>query len=727
MGNFVSIDHQLQPISISARISNSNVDEKSATSAVHNCTLANARGSRECPRVTAEPGTALSSQWARTAPATPTTADDWLCTLRERHTATIFTPVVASICGLISIASLVSPVAGLPSLLPLAVIPVVAAIDRKRRTTSVEYDPGDPTTSRRIDLIDRIGTVIHGTSGVWSIPHSVGAQNPEYASWADSNVRRVRVASFRGTPDRIKCNVPAWTLQIDAITIVLLPDYLLTIEGFQVDAFAYEQIQPSVVRTAFVELEHVPDDSEILATRWLFQRMDGGRDFRYNDNRQLPVMEYGELTLKLGKDREFIFQISSMNAARAISFHFEQLRDLRKPTPASIDEPVPATKELPSITFALPKLAPMQTPKTPAKDESHSKVIAELDAEIGKKRKALAILSADMTERHERIAKLSAMADQLDSEIIQKRGALLAEVTSVDIEIEQKKRTLSAITDNLERNRREFESIDRKIRSKSDQLRDVELDIQAKEARARKDVERNVEREYKAEQRRRESELRSIESKIATQHLTLDSLATAIHALQAKQLQLKQDIAEKKTELKQLGEAIENFNAPKKPVWTEPPQIDEGYEESIEAAAFCEETDDELFEILESTPSVMAEVRVENIEMAAAYAMRHMVAADGKITEDELECAFEVYSSLSSEDVPYDEFTENFRKLKCDYTMYLRSIRSLRRLGRDEREAVYYALHRLTWSDGKQTPAETYLMWHTANCLRIADLVQTEE
>jgi hypothetical protein len=47
--------------------------------------------------------------------------------------------------------------------------------------------------------------------------------------------------------------------------------------------------------TRFVENEHVPSDGTQVGTTWRFVAKHGGPDRRFNNNRQLPIMLYGEL------------------------------------------------------------------------------------------------------------------------------------------------------------------------------------------------------------------------------------------------------------------------------------------------------------------------------------------------------------------------------------------------------------------------------------------------
>jgi hypothetical protein len=52
--------------------------------------------------------------------------------------------------------------------------------------------------------------------------------------------------------------------------------------------------------TRFVETDAIPPDSQQVGEVWEKSNKDGSRDKRYAENRQLPVIEYGEITFRSG-------------------------------------------------------------------------------------------------------------------------------------------------------------------------------------------------------------------------------------------------------------------------------------------------------------------------------------------------------------------------------------------------------------------------------------------
>ena len=62
-------------------------------------------------------------------------------------------------------------------------------------------------------------------------------------------------------------------------------------------------------RVGFHEREEVPVDSKTIGQTWAKTNKDGSRDKRFADNFQIPIVQYGELTLKseTGLWEKFLF------------------------------------------------------------------------------------------------------------------------------------------------------------------------------------------------------------------------------------------------------------------------------------------------------------------------------------------------------------------------------------------------------------------------------------
>jgi hypothetical protein len=77
----------------------------------------------------------------------------------------------------------------------------------------------------------------------------------------------------------------------------LYPGFILyrtTREAFSV--IDYHEVKLVVEVTRFDEEDGVPADSQVVGETWAKANKDGGRDMRFADNHQIPIVLYGQLT-----------------------------------------------------------------------------------------------------------------------------------------------------------------------------------------------------------------------------------------------------------------------------------------------------------------------------------------------------------------------------------------------------------------------------------------------
>jgi hypothetical protein len=100
-------------------------------------------------------------------------------------------------------------------------------------------------------------------------------------------------------------------------SVYFLPDRILVRDGKRYADLPYPACRMSGVPTRFIEEGTVPRDAVRVGTKWKYVNKGGGPDRRYKNNRQLPVMQYGELILSSESGFSFRWQTSRPAAAQA--------------------------------------------------------------------------------------------------------------------------------------------------------------------------------------------------------------------------------------------------------------------------------------------------------------------------------------------------------------------------------------------------------------------------
>ena len=92
----------------------------------------------------------------------------------------------------------------------------------------------------------------------------------------------------------------------------------------------YQDIRGNATNIRFQEEENVPSDSTVVGSTWAKANKDGSRDRRFANNYQIPMVQYGHLTLKStsGLWEEFHFSnldrmVKCLTALNAFTSSFE--------------------------------------------------------------------------------------------------------------------------------------------------------------------------------------------------------------------------------------------------------------------------------------------------------------------------------------------------------------------------------------------------------------------
>lgn len=82
---------------------------------------------------------------------------------------------------------------------------------------------------------------------------------------------------------------------------------------------AYENLRSVATVQRFVEDGAVPSDSLVLGHTWQYVNIKGGPDRRFKNNRQLPILRYGRLTLSGEGGYSSTFDFSNPRASSVLA------------------------------------------------------------------------------------------------------------------------------------------------------------------------------------------------------------------------------------------------------------------------------------------------------------------------------------------------------------------------------------------------------------------------
>jgi hypothetical protein len=108
-------------------------------------------------------------------------------------------------------------------------------------------------------------------------------------------------------------------LHAERRSVYFLPDRILVRDRSRYADIAYAECGVSATATRFIEEDAVLSDAIKVGTTWKYVNVDGGPDRRYKDNRQIPIMRYGELSLSTDSGFRFVWQTSRPDAIQTMA------------------------------------------------------------------------------------------------------------------------------------------------------------------------------------------------------------------------------------------------------------------------------------------------------------------------------------------------------------------------------------------------------------------------
>ncbi len=171
--------------------------------------------------------------------------------------------------------------------------------DRARRTVVAFYDVND-SAADWFQLVLETTRQVGDSKGLWRVDAS-GRVQTSYQYKVNAGASRIVSRSalkINFEPPRVLAtNIAVPSLSSGNATLLFLPDRILLKNGNQFSDVAYTDLAVTSSPRRFTESDRVPSDSRQVDTTWQYVNVKGGPDRRFKNNRQYPVMEYGELDL----------------------------------------------------------------------------------------------------------------------------------------------------------------------------------------------------------------------------------------------------------------------------------------------------------------------------------------------------------------------------------------------------------------------------------------------
>jgi hypothetical protein len=163
------------------------------------------------------------------------------------------------------------------------------------------------------------------SQSIWHLEAQGSVTDRKRNAGASHLVRRVAIRPSKKDPPIIRTNLAVPSLPVGRQSLYLLPDRILVFQGSTVGAVGYDQLKLEIDVTRFIENGGVPGDAPMVGSTWQYVNKAGGPDRRFNNNRQLPILQYGEVHFTSPTGLNEVVQVSNPKAPEYFALGINKL------------------------------------------------------------------------------------------------------------------------------------------------------------------------------------------------------------------------------------------------------------------------------------------------------------------------------------------------------------------------------------------------------------------
>lgn len=200
--------------------------------------------------------------------------------------------------------------------------------DLARRSVVVFYEVMDGPAANYEHFTGSNG-FLSKVQRVWQVEAEGALHNPyqqKVNAGAGALVRRSLGSLDLSGPPVLVTNIAIPSICGKGRSIYFLPDRVIVRHGKHYADLPYAVVSARMQPQRFIESETPPTDAQQVGTTWQYANKAGGPDRRFKNNRQLPVMQYGRLTLTTPQGLLMVWDFSRPDVAASLAEALNRMR-----------------------------------------------------------------------------------------------------------------------------------------------------------------------------------------------------------------------------------------------------------------------------------------------------------------------------------------------------------------------------------------------------------------
>jgi hypothetical protein len=195
----------------------------------------------------------------------------------------------------------------------------------ENRLTRLFYELGDSEQQKHA-IVQQALAHLGKSQLLWRIDSDMVTSDWKRNAGARSLVQRRAATVTDELPPRVLTNVSTPCLNLGSVRLFFMPDIVLYWQGGTFGTVPYSDLSINHSVTDFIEDGWVPSDATVVGHTWRYVNKDGGPDRRFNDNLQLPVVQYGVLVLLSSRGLNICLNTSNAQESLAVAQCWSELQ-----------------------------------------------------------------------------------------------------------------------------------------------------------------------------------------------------------------------------------------------------------------------------------------------------------------------------------------------------------------------------------------------------------------
>jgi hypothetical protein len=192
----------------------------------------------------------------------------------------------------------------------------LAKLFGRTKPTALTYGLDDAASERFATITQALGALAQAQQ-LWRVDSEVPTADRKHHGGATTSVTR-HPARAGALPTRgIDTNISVQGIDTGNRQLYFFPERMLVRSGKRYGAVPYAGLQVRYAPIRFNEEGRVPGDTQVVGQTWRYVNKSGGPDKRFKDNRQIPVVLYGELHITSPQGLSVVLEVSSAAQAQA--------------------------------------------------------------------------------------------------------------------------------------------------------------------------------------------------------------------------------------------------------------------------------------------------------------------------------------------------------------------------------------------------------------------------